>query len=146
MYKKILVAIDIEDARQPVVALTAAAELAGLYKADVHLLHVIPAAPAYVVAEVPATIFEKTRDTTDEVMKAYAEHERFKGIKTSYSIVDGEIYRETLEVAESEGADLIVICAHRKGFADFLLGSNAARIVSHAKCSVFVVRSEIMTS
>ena len=140
MYKKILVAIDIEDARQPVSALDAAAELAKLFKASIHLFHVIPNVPSYVVAELPAEMLEKTREASSEMMKAYAHGDRFKSIKTTYSVGEGEIYRGILNTADETGADLIVICAHRKGFADFLIGSNASRIVSHAKCSVFVVR------
>lgn len=144
MYKKILAAIDIEDARQPVVAMIAASELAKLYKAKVHLLHVIPTAPSYVAAELPTSIMEKTHETTDAMMKTYAANKRFKSIKTAYSVTNGEVYRDILKTADDIGADLIIICAHRKGFADFLLGSNAARIVNHAKCSVFVVRNEVI--
>jgi len=143
MYKKILVAIDIEDTNQPHAALDATAELAKLYKASVHLLHVIPAVPAFVASDLPGEFMDKTRGTSAEMMKAYATSERFKGVKTGYSVGEGEVYRGILDAADKEGAELIVICAHRKGFADFLIGSNAARIVSHAKCSVFVVRDDL---
>ncbi|MEP3300223.1 MAG: universal stress protein, partial [Pseudoruegeria sp.] len=37
-------------------------------------------------------------------------------------------------------ADLIVIGAHRPDFKDYLLGPNAARVVRHSECSVYVVR------
>lgn len=144
MYKKILAAIDIEDTQQPVMALNAAAELAKLYKSRIHLLHVIPTAPSYLAAELPGSVMEKAQETTYAMMKAYAANKRFKGIKTDYSVTNGDVYREILKTAEDVEADLIIICAHRKGFADFLLGSNAARIVNHAKCSVFVVRNEII--
>ncbi len=140
MHKKILVAIDIEDTKQPATALDAAADLANFYKASVHLFHVIPTIPAYVEVEMPSESWERTRSTTDAMMKAYADSDRFKGVKTTYSVAEGDVYRSVLDAAEENGADLIVICAHRKGFADFLIGSNAARIVSHAKCSVYVVR------
>jgi nucleotide-binding universal stress UspA family protein len=146
MYKKILAAIDLEDARQPVVALNAAAELAKLYKASVHLLHVIPEAPSYVTAELPSSIMEKTHETTNAMMKAYAANSRFKGIETTFSVSNGEVYRNILKSADETSTDLIIICAHRKGIADFLLGSNAARIVNHAKCSVFVVRNEVISN
>ena len=46
-----------------------------------------------------------------------------------------------LDVAESWGADLIVVGSHGYGVWErFLLGSVSQSIVSHAKCSVEVVR------
>ncbi|MDH3475684.1 MAG: universal stress protein [Rhodospirillales bacterium] len=37
-------------------------------------------------------------------------------------------------------ADLIITGSHKPNVSDYLLGSNAARVVRHASCSVFVVR------
>jgi nucleotide-binding universal stress UspA family protein len=37
-------------------------------------------------------------------------------------------------------ADLIVVGSHRPAMKDYLLGTNAARVVRHAHCSVLVVR------
>ena len=53
----------------------------------------------------------------------------------------GSVYKEILEVADSIGADLIVLTSHRPARSDYLLGPNAARVVRHAKQSVFVVRA-----
>jgi len=47
-----------------------------------------------------------------------------------------------LEEAEACKADLIVMGSHRPAMATYLLGSNAARIVRHAPCSVMVLRGE----
>ncbi|PRX35308.1 Nucleotide-binding universal stress protein, UspA family [Meinhardsimonia xiamenensis] len=55
-------------------------------------------------------------------------------------VAAGSVYREVLRVAAVSGADLIVVGSHKPKAADFLLGSNAARIVRHAACSVYVVR------
>ena len=52
----------------------------------------------------------------------------------------GTVYEEVLKAAKLSGADLIVIGAHRADFKDYLLGPNAARVVRHSNCSVFVVR------
>lgn len=52
----------------------------------------------------------------------------------------GTIYEEILNVAEEIGADQIILAAHRPAATDFLLGSNAARVVRYAKCSVNVIR------
>jgi universal stress protein A len=46
-----------------------------------------------------------------------------------------------VDEARREKADLIVVGSHgRSGMAKLLLGSVAAHVVSHAPCSVLVVR------
>jgi nucleotide-binding universal stress UspA family protein len=53
----------------------------------------------------------------------------------------GAVYPELLSEAEDWGADLIVVGAHKRSMATYLLGSSAAAIVRHAACTVMVVRS-----
>ena len=43
-------------------------------------------------------------------------------------------------MAEKINADLIVMPAHRLKLQDYLLGTNTAKVVRHAQCSVLVVR------
>ena len=52
----------------------------------------------------------------------------------------GSIYKEILRYLREVEADLVIMSAHRPGMRDFLLGPNAARVVRHANCSVWVVR------
>jgi len=52
----------------------------------------------------------------------------------------GTVYDEILNVADELGIDQIVMTAHRPAVSEYLIGSNAARVVRHAKCSVNVVR------
>ena len=52
----------------------------------------------------------------------------------------GSVYAEVLDEAGRIGADLVVVGSHRPSMATYLLGSNAATIVRHARCSVLVVR------
>lgn len=54
---------------------------------------------------------------------------------------NGSIYSEILADAERSGANLIVIASHQPELSDYLLGSNAAKVVRHAKCDVYVVRN-----
>ena len=55
-------------------------------------------------------------------------------------VATGNAYEEILKTAEAAGAGLIVIGAHKPDFTDYLLGPNAARVVRHSTCSVYVVR------
>ena len=53
---------------------------------------------------------------------------------------EGSIYAEILSASRELGVDLIVMASHRPEMKDYLIGSNAARVVRHAPCSVMVVR------
>lgn len=55
-------------------------------------------------------------------------------------VATGNAYEEILKAADADQANLIVIGAHKPDLADYLLGPNAARVVRHSKCSVYVVR------
>jgi nucleotide-binding universal stress UspA family protein len=50
------------------------------------------------------------------------------------------IYAEILAVAEEAEADLVVVGSDRPAMKGYLLGTNAARVVRHARCSVLVAR------
>ena len=51
-----------------------------------------------------------------------------------------QCYGEILGVAGEARADLIVVGSHRPAMRDYLLGTNASRVVRHASCSVLVAR------
>lgn len=55
----------------------------------------------------------------------------------------GSIYREVLAQAKRLTATHIVIGSHSETLSDFLLGTNAAKIVRHAECSVTVLRGGV---
>lgn len=57
-------------------------------------------------------------------------------------VLHGRVYDEIINAASRLGVDAIVLSSHRPELSDYLLGPNAARIVRHAKQSVFVVRGE----
>lgn len=56
-------------------------------------------------------------------------------------VLHGSIYDEILRAADQLDVDVIVIGSHRPALKDYLLGPNAARVVRHARQSVYVVRS-----
>lgn len=60
--------------------------------------------------------------------------------RVRHVVATGTAYEQILRTAEADGADLIVIGAHKPDFKDFLLGPNAARVVRHSNASVYVVR------
>ncbi len=62
------------------------------------------------------------------------------GVDVYPHVLHGRIYDEILRAADKLGVDVIVMGAHRPALRDYLLGPNAARVVRHARCSVYVVR------
>ncbi|WP_051219656.1 universal stress protein [Oceanobacter kriegii] len=52
----------------------------------------------------------------------------------------GTIHEQILEEAKKIQADAIVMLAQKPGLSSYFVGSNAERVVRHAKCSVMVVR------
>ena len=61
-----------------------------------------------------------------------------RDVKTE--VVRGRPGSTITDFAKEHGIDCIVIESHRPGLQDYFIGSNAARVVRHASCSVHVVR------
>jgi nucleotide-binding universal stress UspA family protein len=87
----------------------------------------------------PSFDTEQQRDAEEKLAAVAAEiplpQERVSAVVTM-----GSVYGDVLAEAENTATDLIVVGSHRPSMATYLIGSNAARIVRHAKCSVLVVR------
>ena len=60
--------------------------------------------------------------------------------RVKHIVKQGSAYEEILDTAKDMDVSLIVMGAHRPGLSDYLLGPNAARVVRHARSSVYVVR------
>ena len=52
----------------------------------------------------------------------------------------GHAYSTILKEAEAANADLIILASHKPGLKEYFIGSNTSKVVSHASCSVVVVR------
>lgn len=140
MFKTILVPIDFEQDGSWERALGAAFALARANGGRLHIMHVIRSTPAMVAQFLP-TDYARTAD--QQAMAMLREKVADHGIGESEAellVRHGEVYPEILDAADKIGADLIVIGAHRPGVTDYLLGTAAARVARHAKCSVFLVR------
>jgi len=55
-------------------------------------------------------------------------------------VLKGAAHRQIVRHAQAIGADLIVLTAANPRIQDYLLGTTASHVVTHAACSVFVVR------
>jgi nucleotide-binding universal stress UspA family protein len=141
MFDNIFVPIDLEDGEFSERVLEAALALRKGAETRLHILTVVPGFGMTIVAQYfPKDYEEKSRASTAERLQAFIAKTVPSDVKTDLIIATGSIYEEILKAAKKTGSDLIVMGAHRPGLEEFLLGPNAAKVVRHAGCSVFVVR------
>jgi len=89
----------------------------------------------------PAQVLDDQRRQLEE-LESNAESElRESGFATEGRAEVGDPRAVLLAVAQSERADLIVVGSHgRTGIAKLMLGSVSSHVVTHASCSVLVVK------
>lgn len=142
MYKTILVPVDISEDVLTEHALKHVEYLAKMSGAKVHFFHALPDASAFVTAySFGIKEFENQAEVAaiEGLKKIMAEID-LPLERLAYTISFGSPRDEVLLLAEEIEADLIVIGSRRPSVKTYLLGSNAAAIVRHAKTSVMVVR------
>lgn len=132
-------------------ALAHAAALARAHDADVVVVHAsgIDAGGMYVY-EIAGRVDEPWKayvharlEHGRERLRAVADELTAAGLRARPRHAQGFPDASLVEVAEEEGADLIVVGTHgRTGVERWLLGSVAERVVRHAERDVFVVRGE----
>lgn len=141
MYKKILVPIDINQNSSWELALPAAIKFAKDSGAKLELFAVVPDfGMAMVGSFFPKDYAKKALEHAEYELKAVARNNVPDDVKCTCHVRHGSVYKEINKAADKLGADLIVLTSHRPEAKDYLLGPNAARIVRHARQSVFVVR------
>lgn len=138
MFRTILVAVDAAEMPQAAALLRRAAELAQCSGATLHAATAAPDSGMAIVAAQMAPDFNaRSRDhAKTELAAAIAE----AGVSATPHALTGKAYARIIALAEELDADLIVVGAHRPGLSDYLLGSNAARILRHSGRSVLVLR------
>lgn len=141
--KNILLPIDLSDADTWRCALAVALEQVRLHDATLHVVSVLPDYGMSVVGSYFRKDYE--RDALRAFGAALGDWVREHvpdDVSVKPHVLHGSIYDEILRAADKVGADLIVIGSHRPELRDYLLGPNAARVVRHARQSVYVVRQQ----
>jgi len=92
-------------------------------------------------AALPAGLDEELRRKLQDVV-SQAEHTlREAGLSTEGRVVMGDPREAVVEAARAERSDLVVVGSHgRTGLAKLWLGSVSSHVVTHAPCSVLVVK------
>jgi universal stress protein F len=144
MYKRVLVPIDLqEDERVRRLALYRSVEMCRFYKASLYVLTVVPDMGMPIVAHYfPPDAGDKIVAEAEHMLHEMVGKYIPEDIDVHHVVAQGTIHRRILRLAEKIGADLIIMPAHRMKLQDYLLGTNTARVVRHARCSVLVVRCD----
>ena len=143
MTNSVLCAVDVSNGDDDLKTIQIASQMASLHNVQ---LDVIAVVPDFGMSQV-GNFFNK--DHHDIMVSEAKEHlnavvtkalDTEKNSKVRHVVATGRAYEEVLSLAEKTTPSLIVVGAHKADLTDYLLGPNAARVVRHAKCSVYVVR------
>jgi nucleotide-binding universal stress UspA family protein len=140
----VLCAIDISDVdHNDGVVLVAAQKMADMAGVSLDVVTVVPDFGKSVVGSFfdddhHAKMVASSKDSLNDVVAAALGADA--NTKTRHIVATGRAYEEIIKLAEKAKSSLIVIGAHKPDFKDYLLGPNAARVVRHSNCSVYVVR------
>jgi nucleotide-binding universal stress UspA family protein len=100
--------------------------------------------------EVPRDFWQSTDDSLMDVLLKHARSDiDEQAAKVPSDLLDrtevvmGSPWAAICETALKDKADLIVIGSHGYSGIDHLLGTTAAKVVNHARCSVLVVREPL---
>jgi nucleotide-binding universal stress UspA family protein len=144
MFKHILIPTDGSELAEKAIALTL--EQARLNGARVTAVSVIDLYPYIGAIEVMPTGIEgwqeAIRAQAEAAVKKVVDAATAAGVPCDSAVQEDTLaWRGLLAVAEREGCDLIVISSHgRGGLSSAVLGSQTARVLSHTKVPVLVVR------
>ena len=75
----------------------------------------------------------------EELKKFVTEHPP-KGVEFETVVRKGAVHRQIVKLADERNVDVIVMEAANPKVQDYLLGTTASHVVTHAQCSVYVVR------
>lgn len=138
MFKKVLIPVDVtvkEDAQK---LLKAAKSLTAGWACEIHVATVVPTVSMPIVG----SYFDKDFEAKSSAAAAQelASTVSDADIDAYEHVLAGTVYDAVIDKASKLGVDLILIGAHQPDLRDYLLGSNAARVVRHSKSSVLVLR------
>lgn len=143
MTRSILCAVDVSNGTDDFPTIQAAQKMADLEGAQLDVIAVVPdfgMSPVggffgkdhhdKMMAEAKSLLNKLVSEALSEDLNS----------KVRHVVATGKAYEEVLNLAMKTKPSLIVVGSHKAEKSHFMLGPNAARIVRHANCSVYVVR------
>jgi len=142
MYKTILVTIDLSHKPSWELALPEAVALAKASGGALHVLTVVPVVRSPLVeGYLPAGYEKNALEEARTQLNAIVAENIDKSIDTHVHMAHGIVHTEILKAIETHHADLVVMASHSPDrVREFLVGSQADRVVRRSPVSVLVVR------
>lgn len=75
-----------------------------------------------------------------EKLNAFLAEHPVKNVEVEAVVRTGAVHRQIVKLADERDVDVIVMESANPRIQDYLLGTTASHVVTHARCSVFVVR------
>lgn len=136
MFKTILLPVDVAHPEDGHKTLKVALKIMSPDSAII-LLYVMEDIPNWTDIRLPPNFRENSMQTAREALESIAET---TDKDVQIDVQTGHAYSTILKEAEATNADLIILASHKPGLKDYFIGSNTTKVVSHANCSVVVVR------
>ena len=75
-----------------------------------------------------------------EELKKFVTAHPAEGVEMELIVRKGAVHRQIVKLAHERKVDVIVMDSSNPKVQDYLLGTTASHVVTHAECSVYVVR------
>ena len=138
MFDELVVAIDICELAQLKRSLAVARKNLAT-DGRITLLHVMSPLPGFIASQIDQKDRVLAWQSSQAVLDKIIASESLPA-NTVGRLEVGSVYRKLIEVAGNNEGTAIIIASHTPGASDVLMGSVAAQVIKHAKCSVLVVR------
>lgn len=143
MFKTVLLTLDLNAKASWEKALPQAIELVRTSKGQLHIMSVVPdMGTPLVEGFFPENFEEKAIAAAAKALDVLVSENVPTDISVKQHLAFGKIHKKVLKTIQETRCDLIVMGAHKPDrVREFLVGSNADRVVRRSPVSVLVVRA-----
>ncbi|MDK3075236.1 universal stress protein [Sedimentitalea sp. JM2-8] len=143
MFKAILLTVDLTHPESWQRALPQAVELVRVSGGALHIMSVVPdMGTPLVEGFFPEDFEKKAIAAASAALDDLVAREVPEEIEVHQHLAFGKIHKKILKAIETTGCDLVMMASHKPDrVREFLVGSNADRVVRRSPVSVLVVRA-----
>jgi nucleotide-binding universal stress UspA family protein len=137
-------------------ALTMATDLAQHFRAELHLVHVVPMIPietgidAFPESPLPfeMAFLQESKGRAEQTLATYIGALVSKGVKASCNVeIGNDVADSIMMVADSEHIDMVVLSTHGiSGWRPLVFGSTAEKVLRLVQCPLLLLRSVALTA
>jgi universal stress protein A len=138
-YRRILVVVDLGEHSERIAA--RAQELAGLFGAELHALHVVEYVPVEPMGETLLPAVQIEEELVQRARQRLAELAARLGVDSSRTeVAAGNVKAEIVRAAQERQADLIVLGSRERRGPSILVNLTEDTVLHAAPCDVLAVR------